>query len=110
MKNEERNGGVDSRGETVEEKELQVYMRRKTVDSEVPHVPCLEASSSPLDRSNTKHSPNFIDESNLPIAIRKGVHSCTQHLISNYISYSALFFHTMLFLLLCLQCLSLIVC
>lgn len=30
------------------------------------------------------------DDSNLPIAVRKGVRSCTQHLLSNYVSYENL--------------------
>ncbi|KAG6525257.1 hypothetical protein ZIOFF_015211 [Zingiber officinale] len=43
-----------------------------------------------LSSSVESTAPLNMNELNLPVAIRKGVRSCTQHPISNYVSYSRL--------------------
>ena len=75
-----------------------IWSKRKT--REVPRE-ALEAIASPLplllslsdeDSSNSSDSPSL--ESNdldVPIALRKGVRSCAQHPISNFVSYLHLY-------------------
>lgn len=53
-----------------------------------PHVPHHDISSAPY--SPFMPSSNLIDDTNPPIAIRKGVCSCVKYPISNYVSCSAL--------------------
>ncbi|KAG6508184.1 hypothetical protein ZIOFF_033555 [Zingiber officinale] len=43
-----------------------------------------------LSSSVESTAPLNMNELNLPVAVRKGVRSCTQHPISNYVSYSRL--------------------
>ena len=64
--------------------------RRSTDPTISPNLP-LTSSPAADDPSNfvtpLPSEPNDID---VPIAIRKGVRSCTQHPISNFVSYSHL--------------------
>ncbi|KAL4562118.1 hypothetical protein LXL04_034312 [Taraxacum kok-saghyz] len=76
----------------------QVYSRRKqTQEIEVDVNPSSCHESDPvLDPSSQKRSgeslpsPHFFPDLDLPIAVRKGVRSCTKHPISKFISYSKL--------------------
>lgn len=66
------------------DKELQVYTRRKkdTIDL-LPPIDSSKPGSSP-----TPCSP--YSDNDLPTALRKGKRSCTNHPISNFVSYHAL--------------------
>ena len=62
-------------------------MKEKTIH---PNPPLLSPS---LNESPGNPSPNLtsnLDDLDVPIATRKGVRSCTQHLISKFVSYSHL--------------------
>ena len=65
-----------------------VYSQQRTTQ--------MKGSSNPLHYPKSTNPPgNFLinslpDDSNLPIAIRKGVRSCTQHPLSKYVSYKNL--------------------
>ena len=57
----------------------------------LPHVqPTSSSSSESTSLENESCSYSEVDDSNLPIAIRKGVRSCTQHPLSKYVSYKNL--------------------
>ena len=46
-----------------------------------------------LDDSNSDSNPNSsTDDLDVPIAIRKGVRTCTKQLISNFVSYDSVSF------------------
>ncbi|KAJ7949695.1 Retrovirus-related Pol polyprotein from transposon TNT 1-94 [Quillaja saponaria] len=53
-----------------------------------PVHPC--KSSDAIPSSNISHDPPVIDDTNLSIAIRKAVRTCTHHPISNHASYKSL--------------------
>ena len=64
---------------------------RNALINSLPHVQPTSSSSS--ESTNLEHescSNSEVDDSNLPIVIRKGVRSCTQHPLSKYISYENL--------------------
>lgn len=84
-----------SQGETGEEgsKELQVYERR-TWKVFICHVPQPGSSPPPPDQGNLPSS-----DLHLPIAHKKGVRTCAQHPISNFVSYDHLPFKTNVFAL-----------
>ncbi|KAK0576097.1 hypothetical protein LWI29_011784 [Acer saccharum] len=85
--------------ETVKQPPLQVYQKRKMRGSNItqetslpPTAPSVNdppypSSSIPIsiDNSGILSSPNPIDDSTLPIAVRKGKRSCTQHPISRFV-------------------------
>lgn len=86
---------VDDKGE----KESKVYSRRtKQQEKDKPpsQTPGQEASLDPSPESGigppSSVSPSIplLDDSNILIAIRKGVRSCTQHPISNFVSLNHL--------------------
>lgn len=56
--------------------------------------PCAPIPVSFLDSfpktGNTFSSPPKVDDSNMPIARQKDVRTCTQHPISNFVSYHAI--------------------
>ena len=57
----------------------------------LPHVqPTSSSSSESTSLEHESCSNSEVDDSNLPIAIRKGVRSCTQHPLSKYVSYKNL--------------------
>ena len=43
-----------------------------------------------METSNCENTASVIDDSNIPIALRKGVRSCTSHPISKFVSYEGL--------------------
>jgi len=59
-----------------------VYTHRPKVPTSEP----VSASPSPVDGSSPQQSTSLSDL-NIPIALRKGKRSCTDHLISNFVSY-----------------------
>ncbi|KAJ7969877.1 Retrovirus-related Pol polyprotein from transposon TNT 1-94 [Quillaja saponaria] len=89
--------------------DLLTYSRRKhkvtAIENALPSQKAIpnsvpQPTQTPLSSKSTDHTlpyssnlpcdiPN-IDDINLPIATRKGVRACTQHPISNYISYDSL--------------------
>ena len=58
----------------------------------LPHVqqPTSSSSSKSTSLEHESCSNSKVDDSNLPIAIRKGVRYCTQHPLSKYVSYKNL--------------------
>ena len=57
----------------------------------LPHVqPASSLSSNSCSLEHESCSNSEVDDSNLPIAIQKGVRSCTQHPLSKYVSYKNL--------------------
>lgn len=85
-----------------EPKELRVYQRRKNSDKEIkdsthledhheseldPHPPEIHSGLSNPSYDNLSH---INDDSNVPIALRKGVRTCTKHPIGNFVSYKTL--------------------
>ena len=71
-----------------------VYSRKKATITELVQVQESESTTSyeVNDTFSPKISPDFIDISdlNLPIAIRKGIRTCSQHLLyplSHFMSY-----------------------
>ena len=57
----------------------------------LPHVqPISSSSSKSASLEHESCSNSEVDDSNIPIAIRKGVRSCTQHPLSKYVSYKNL--------------------
>lgn len=72
---------------------LQVYTRCQIVDTGVPNSAAPPIAPLPPDPAlppSSTSSPPPISELDLPFAIRKGKHTCTSHLISNYVSYDHL--------------------
>jgi hypothetical protein len=45
---------------------------------------------SGMETSNYENTASVIDDSNIPIALRKGVRSCTSHPINKFVSYEGL--------------------
>lgn len=72
--------------------DLITYYRHK--DDDITALPYLETSDLEADPTSPIVEPNngkTLDPAlNLPIAIRKGVRSCTDHPISNIVCYNAL--------------------
>ncbi|KAJ4721161.1 Retrovirus-related Pol polyprotein from transposon TNT 1-94 [Melia azedarach] len=67
--------------------ELKVYSRRQ---KETIHSPKLNQSLEPekaIPEDTSKFLNSSLDDLDIPIALRKGVRSCTQHPIANFISY-----------------------
>ena len=78
-------------GDTQQRPELRVYTRRKNnqveenlMDTEQGHESKLNTSTQSLGVSPV------IDDLDIPITLRKGVRSSTQHPISNYVTYGHL--------------------
>ncbi|EOY17116.1 Cysteine-rich RLK (RECEPTOR-like protein kinase) 8 [Theobroma cacao] len=97
--------GEDPNGLSQQQSELRVYSRRNKKPQEVQsftHQPCCQESNPQVtaeteteiigagDTSNLPQVETQPNEWDIPIALRKGVRSCTQHPISNYLSYSQL--------------------
>lgn len=85
-------------GESIQGKKLQlqselrVYSRRNAPQSTVSDQHCQEPEPNvgiPLN-SPSENSPEVNDSLDVPIALRKGVRSCTQYPISNYVPYKHL--------------------
>ena len=82
--------------------ELLTYSRRKRLGKEIKHTiplthnkdsePSPDSASihSGMETSNSENTTYVIDDSNIPIALRKGVKSCTSHPISKFVSYKGL--------------------
>nr|CAN82240.1 hypothetical protein VITISV_044199 [Vitis vinifera] len=79
---------------------LQVYIRRRkrqelehgsqpTCDQYIDSISSLPEENIGEDRAGEVLIPN-IDDSTLPIALRKGVRRCTDHPIGNYVTYEGL--------------------
>ena len=88
-------------GETHPLSELRVYARKRYHHSTVqPTVPLQDQSLPPrtgdLNTSGNLSIPtsslpiNEFSDLNVPIAIRKGVRTCTKHTIAKYLSYQRL--------------------
>ena len=71
------------------DKQLLVYERKRLKDKVTATLP--PQSLSPVEGSGNPH-PIILESTDLdaPIAIRKGVRSCTKHPISNFVSYTRL--------------------
>lgn len=71
----------------------QVYARRQTQSWKDPMIPH-DHDSEPRKESDVTISPNSGNESepslDLSIALRKGTRSCTQHPLSNHVSYKTI--------------------
>jgi len=68
---------------------IQIYTRQTTYAP----VPVLDLVSSPAQESNetvTAQLPHNFTNDDFPIALRKEKRNCTQHIVSNFISYSHL--------------------
>ena len=100
VESEEREPETE-RVERPKEKELLVYSRgtwnkrnvndilETTAASQLPlPFPLSDEDSGTSDTDTSSFSP--INDLDVPIAVRKGVRSCTQHPISNFVSYSHL--------------------
>lgn len=85
--------------------ELRVYTRRDRTGGRIenqtlpaaaqesnpaPNLSETHSGMEPLDTSDCELTPPVVDDSDVPIAIRKGVRSCTQHPISRFVSYEKL--------------------
>jgi len=82
--------------------ELLTYSRRKKLGKEIEHTIPLthdqDSEPSPdsapiysgMETSDCENTASVIDDSNIPIALRKGVRSCTSHPISKFVSYEGL--------------------
>jgi hypothetical protein len=82
--------------------ELLTYSRRKKLGKEIEHtIPLAHDQDSKLspdfapiysgmETSDCENTASVIDDSNIPIALRKGVRSCTSHPISKFVSYEGL--------------------
>lgn len=55
-----------------------------------PHVPIPKSSLDSIFETGNMSIPSEVGDSNIPITLQKGVRSCTQHPISNFVSYHAL--------------------
>lgn len=85
-------------GKNIGGKELQVYNRRKGQGRPKPsHEPIQESTLDPvIDTCNENSQSPFIQiqeedpKLDQPIALRKGVQTCTQHPLANFVSYSVL--------------------
>ena len=84
---------------TVQNNEFIVYTRRNKKTQEdneyQPHSTTVQESdqnSTPTETlsGNTEPKHSEFDDLDLPIAVRKGVRSCTNHPITNFISYEKL--------------------
>ncbi|KAJ7951046.1 Retrovirus-related Pol polyprotein from transposon TNT 1-94 [Quillaja saponaria] len=100
---EERNNEIHTR---LAKPDLLKYSRRCRQHGKIaiePALPSQEFSPDPasmpvhpckspdaIPSSNTPHDSPVIDDTNLPIAIRKAVRTCTHHPISNHVSYKSL--------------------
>ena len=79
---------------------LCVYSRHKPLTQEVqtfvsqPHCqesdPQVNSESENVEPAALSPVNTPVDDLDIPIALRKGVRSCTQHPLSNYLSYSSL--------------------
>lgn len=90
------------RSTQLESSQLRVYTRRKNENKErknlAPLMQCHDSNpnSNPaqVHSSEADHSPELIvpviDDADVPIALRKGVRSCTSHPIRNFVSYNSL--------------------
>jgi hypothetical protein len=82
--------------------ELLTYSRRKKLGKEIEHTipPVYDQDSKPspdsapiysgMETSDCENTASIINDSNIPIALKKGVISCTSHPISQFISYEGL--------------------
>lgn len=75
-----------------EQQEFQVYSRRKKpqIGKEVVNSPHCQTDELMVESLNESGTPCSMLDSDIPIALRKGVRSCTQHPISQFVSYSNL--------------------
>ena len=70
------------------------WSKQKTKEAKSPYPPLpftmSDKDSSKSDTSNQSPSPLKPDDQDVPIVVRKGIKSHTQHPISNFVSYSHL--------------------
>ncbi|KAH9783514.1 hypothetical protein KPL71_009336 [Citrus sinensis] len=90
------------RSTQLESSQLHVYTRRKNENKESEnlallmqcHDSNLNSNPAQVHLSEADHSPELIvpviDDADVPIALRKGVRSCTIHPIGNFVSYNSL--------------------
>lgn len=80
-------------GETQQQQELRVYSRRNNpqrVEEPVHRQHCQETElNEGIQPQNTVLKPEIADL-DVPIALRKGIRSCAQYPISNYVTYDRL--------------------
>ena len=63
----------------------------KVLINSLPHVqPTSSLSSESTSLEHESCSNSEVNDSNLPIAIQKGMRSCTKHPLSKYVSYKNL--------------------
>ena len=78
-------------GDLQKQPKLRVYSRRnnsRKVEVPVNSQPCQKFEPDPGIQFSTSE-PEIVDL-DIPIALRKGVRSCTQHPISNFVAYEHL--------------------
>ena len=81
--------------ERLDRPNLQTFSRRKKGKPTCAVPLCQSSSPTPVpdssaDSSGNDHFPTVVDDLDAPIAHRKGVRTCTQHPISQFVSYSRL--------------------
>lgn len=81
--------------DTTQSKDLITYSRRNKNQKEIEHQVPLEQTQELEPDSRSKDpqgnsTPESSKDSDLPIAVRKGVRECTKHPIYNFVSYHGL--------------------
>ena len=81
--------------DTTQSKDLITYSRRNKNQKEIEHQVSLEQTQELEPDSRSKDprgnsTPESFKDSDLPIAVRKGVRECTKHPIYNFVSYHGL--------------------
>lgn len=71
---------------------MQVYVEKKYKDPSL-YVSYQEASSDPCKQGSIlspSHPRDALDDSSVPIALRKGIHSYNKYPLSNFVTYISL--------------------
>ena len=82
-------------GGRLDRPNLQTFSRRNKGKSSCAVPLCQSPSPTPVsdssaDLSDNDSLPTVVDDLDAPIALRKGVRTCTQHPISQFVSYDRL--------------------
>ena len=70
--------------------EFRVYARRKRPEREIEHSTQLTHIHPGKGTFDLENTAPITDDSNIPIALRKGVRTCTNHPICRFVSYEGL--------------------
>ena len=87
---------VSHQPETNNQKELNVYYRKRRKSFEqLEHITQIKVPPTSeicigTDSYNNEFVNPIVDDSDFPIALRKGVQACTKHPIGNYVAYEKL--------------------